>query len=65
MIIFAEILRAIAVFVLLISSGFYVRQLAKTKKQRGLSTFESSMYIIIQIAFILFAVSFLIFVFVE
>lgn len=61
--IFAEALRAISVSVLVISSSFYFRHLEKTKKQRKLSTFELAMYITIQLAFLLFAISLLIFIF--
>jgi len=63
--IFAEILRAISIGVLIISSGFYFRHLVKTKKQRKLSTFEFKMYVIIQIAFLLFTISLLISIFVD
>ncbi|HZG72351.1 MAG TPA: hypothetical protein VEY51_12520 [Chondromyces sp.] len=63
MMIFAEALRAISVSVLVISSSFYFRHLEKTKKQRKLSTFELAMYITIQLAFLLFAISLLIFIF--
>lgn len=65
MLIFAEILRAISLGILVISTAFYSRHLAKTKKQRGLSPFESTMYIIIQIAYLLFAISLLISIFVD
>ncbi|OZU89602.1 hypothetical protein CIL03_00170 [Virgibacillus indicus] len=65
MIIFAEALRTISIVILVFSSAFYLRHLEKTKKQNKLSTFEFTMYIIIQIAYILFAISLLIFVFVE
>jgi len=64
LLIFAEILRTIAVVVLIISSAFYFRRLAKTKKQGEISIFEYIMYIMIQIAFAFFAISLLIFVFV-
>ncbi|RKQ14398.1 hypothetical protein D8M05_13300 [Oceanobacillus bengalensis] len=61
MILFAEILRAISISVLVICSSFYFRYLDKTRKQRKLSTFEFAMYLTIQGAFLLFAVSLLIF----
>ncbi len=64
MIIFAEILRAVSIGLLLITSGFYSRHLVKTKKQRKLSTFEFRMYMIIQGAYLLFTISLLIFIFV-
>ncbi|WP_391122841.1 hypothetical protein [Psychrobacillus sp. L3] len=64
MIIYAEALCAISIGVLIISSSFYLRDLAKTKKQRKLSTFEFAMYIIIQIAYVFFTISLLISIFV-
>ncbi|RIJ63243.1 hypothetical protein CW357_07005 [Rummeliibacillus sp. TYF005] len=64
MILLAEILRTIAIVALIISSSFYFQYLAKTKKQRKLTTIEVTMYILIQIAYLLFAISLLIFVFV-
>ncbi|MDI2589173.1 hypothetical protein OR571_19235 [Psychrobacillus sp. NEAU-3TGS] len=60
----ADILMAIYVVVMIMSSFLYVRHLTKTKKQRKLSTFEYTMYVIIQIAYLLFAISLLISVFV-
>ncbi|WP_066174408.1 hypothetical protein [Bacillus marinisedimentorum] len=60
----AEALRAIAITILVISSSFYFRHLDKTRKQRKLSTFEFVMYVTIQIAFILFTVSLLLYIFV-
>lgn len=65
LIIFAEILRAISLGVLVISSSFYFRHLVKTKKQRKLSSFEFIMYLIIQIAYLLFLISLLISIFVN
>ncbi|MFD1348592.1 hypothetical protein [Oceanobacillus caeni] len=64
MIIFVEILRAVASALLVLSSAFYLRHLEKTKKQRKLSTLEFTMYIIIQIAYIFIAISLLISVFI-
>ncbi|TSJ65759.1 hypothetical protein FPQ10_08980 [Allobacillus sp. SKP2-8] len=63
MIIFVEILRVFASVLLIISSGFYLRHLEKTKKQRKLASIELVMYFTIQFAFILFAISLLIVVF--
>ncbi|TRM10775.1 hypothetical protein FH966_03050 [Lentibacillus cibarius] len=63
MILFVEILRAVASVLLIISSGFYLRHLEKTKKQRKLASLEFVMYFTIQFAFILFAISLLIAVF--
>ncbi|MFJ5770066.1 hypothetical protein [Psychrobacillus sp. NPDC093180] len=60
----ADILMAIYVGVMIMSSFLYVRHLTKTKKQRKLSIFEHAMYVIIQIAYLLFAISLLISVFV-
>ncbi|RKQ30401.1 hypothetical protein D8M06_15965 [Oceanobacillus halophilus] len=63
MLILAEILRAISILVLLVSSSFYFRSLDRKKKQSKLSTFEFTMYIIIQVAYILFTISLLVFIF--
>lgn len=63
MILFAEILRVIASVLLILSAGFYLRHLVKTKRQRKLASLELIMYIMIQLAFILFAISLLIGVF--
>lgn len=60
---FVEILRAIASVLLIISAGFYLRHLEKTKRQRKLDSLELIMYFTIQFAFILFAISLLIAVF--
>lgn len=60
---FVEILRAVASVLLIISAGFYLRHLEKTKKQRKLSSLELVMYFTIQFAFILIAISLLIAVF--
>lgn len=57
----AEILRAISVSIFIISSAFYFRHLDKTKKQRKLAAFENAIYVLIQTAFLLFAVSLLLF----
>ncbi|GGK03647.1 hypothetical protein GCM10007063_27470 [Lentibacillus kapialis] len=63
MILLAEILRVIASVLLILSSGFYLRHLEKTKRQRKLASLELIMYIMIQLAFILFAIGLLIGVF--
>lgn len=60
---FVEILRTIAVFLLVFSSAFYFRHLEKIRRKGKLSSFEFTMYIIIQIAYGLFAISLLISVF--
>lgn len=60
---FIEILRAIASVLLILSAGFYLRHLEKTKRQRKLASFELIMYITIQLAFVLFAISLLMGVF--
>ncbi|WP_438316993.1 hypothetical protein [Sporosarcina sp. FA9] len=65
LIIFAEILRAISTGILIISSAFYLRYLHKAKKQRKLPTFEFTMYIIIQFAYVLFTIGLLISIFVD
>ncbi|ALC88095.1 hypothetical protein AM499_05075 [Bacillus sp. FJAT-22090] len=65
LIILAEVLQAIYIIVLLISSSFYFRHLIKNKKQRKLSTVEYTMYIIIQIAYVFFGISILIYTFVK
>lgn len=55
-----EILRVVASALLIISAGFYLRDLEKTKKQRKLTSLELIMYLTILFAFILFALSLLI-----
>lgn len=65
MVVFVDILRTIAIVLLIFSAAFYLRHLEKTKKQRKLSTFEFTMYINIQIAYGLFAISLLISVFIN
>ncbi|WP_235801848.1 hypothetical protein [Ureibacillus manganicus] len=57
---FAEILLYISTGILIISSGLFLRYLLKTKKQRKLTKFEFTMYIVLQTAFILFGISFII-----
>ncbi|MBD1224725.1 hypothetical protein [Virgibacillus halodenitrificans] len=63
MLLFAETLRTISLVILIISSSFYLRHLTKTKKQRKLSLSELFWFILIQVAFLLFAISLLLFVF--
>lgn len=63
LVIFAEILQAVSLAVLVFSSFMYLRDLTNKKKQRGLSTFESAMYIIIGVAILAFAISLLILTF--
>ncbi|GEL04860.1 phosphoglycerol transferase MdoB-like AlkP superfamily enzyme [Rummeliibacillus stabekisii] len=63
MLIFADILMVIATLLIFLSAAFYLRYLEKVRKQRGLTTFERTLYILIQIAYILFAISLLIRVF--
>ncbi|TMN23048.1 hypothetical protein FFL34_13865 [Lentibacillus cibarius] len=65
MVILADALRTISYLTLIISAGFFLRHLDKTKKQRKLLTAEFTMYIIIQIALALFAISLLISIFVN
>ena len=65
MLILADILMAIYVGVMIISSASYFRHLAKTKKRRKLSTYEYVMFIIIQSAYLLFGIGLLISVFVR
>ncbi|GIN23304.1 hypothetical protein J1TS3_44380 [Siminovitchia fordii] len=65
MVLFVDILRAIASVLLIFSAAFYLRHLGKTKKLRKLSTIEFTMYILIQIAYGLFAISLLISVFIN
>ncbi|KGR77407.1 hypothetical protein CD29_15175 [Ureibacillus manganicus DSM 26584] len=60
MLMFAEILLYISTGILIISSGLFLRYLLKTKKQRKLTKFEFTMYIVLQTAFILFGISFII-----
>ncbi|MFZ0370852.1 MAG: hypothetical protein WAM07_14745 [Halobacillus sp.] len=60
MIDFLENAYEISIAVLLLCSLFYVRQLKKTKKERGLSSFERVMYVVTQIVIIVWLGSFLI-----
>lgn len=52
-----ETLRIIGVAILILSSGFYLRHLTQLKKQGKFSSFDRSMYIVIQIGFLLIALS--------
>ena len=54
-----ENIYGLSIAILLLCSLFYVRQLKKTKRERKLTTFESAMYLITQIAIILWVGSFL------
>ncbi|CAH2717339.1 hypothetical protein BACCIP111895_04531 [Neobacillus rhizosphaerae] len=65
MVIYAEALHTISIVILIICSSFYLRHLVKTKKQRKLSAFEFTMYTTIQMAYIFFAISLLISIFVK
>lgn len=61
---FAEILRTIFVFILIVASGcFYLRHLEKTRKERALSPSERAMLISLNIAYLLFAASIVVSVF--
>ncbi|WP_337969975.1 hypothetical protein [Virgibacillus salexigens] len=60
MVIFAEILRISSLAILVFSSFMYLSDLTIKKKQRSLSTFEFSMYIILAVAVVAFGVSMLI-----
>lgn len=50
-----ESLQQLGVLLLLVCSFFYYRHLKKEKRERKLSSFEFSMIIIIQLAYILWA----------
>ena len=54
-----ENIYGLSIAILLLCSLFYVRQLKKTKRERKLTNFESAMYLITQIAIILWVGSFL------
>jgi len=60
---FAEILRSIAIVLLIFSASFYLRHLDKIKKQRKLLKTEFTHSIIIQTGYGLIAISLLITVF--
>ncbi|MBU9711997.1 hypothetical protein [Evansella tamaricis] len=49
----------VSIAVLLLASLFYVRQMKRIKRDRGLTAFELIMYYIIQTAIILWIISFL------
>lgn len=59
----SEILFSIYVIIMIITSGVYLRQLEKARKHRALTAFERTMYILIQVSYLLFAASLLISVF--
>lgn len=63
MLILSDVLSAIASVLLILSAAFYLRHLQKTKRQRKLIPFEMTMFIAIQLAYVLFAISLLIGVF--
>ena len=65
LILIAEILRTSALILLIFCSAFYLRHLAKMKKQRKLTPSEFAIYIIFHIAYLAFAMSLLIFIFVD
>ncbi len=54
---FAEILWTGSIAILVFSSFMYLSDLTNKKKQRSLSTFEFTMYIILTIAVIAFGIS--------
>ncbi|MFZ0444759.1 MAG: hypothetical protein WAM95_08985 [Bacillus sp. (in: firmicutes)] len=54
-----ENIYGLSIAILLLCSFFYVRHLNKTKRERKLTIFESAMYLITQIAIILWVGSFL------
>ena len=54
-----ENIYGLSIAILLLYSFFYVRQLKKTKRERKLTTFEFAMYLITQIAIVLWVGSFL------
>jgi len=63
MLLFAEILRSIAIVLLIFSASFYLRHLEKIKKQRKLTKTEFTHSIIIHTGYSLIAISLLISVF--
>ncbi|AOV07062.1 hypothetical protein [Sporosarcina ureilytica] len=63
MLILSGILSAIASILLILSAAFYLRHFQKTKRQRKLTPFELTLSIVIQLAYVLFAISLLIRVF--
>lgn len=50
---FVGILQSLGILILIFISTVYLRQLTKIKKERKLLTFESSMFILIEIALLL------------
>lgn len=63
MLIVSEVLSAIASVLLILSAAFFLRHLHKIKRQRKLTPFEMTLFIVIQFAYILFAISLLIGIF--
>lgn len=61
MILFAEIIRTISHVILILSAAIYFRYLDQKRKTAQLSKFEYTVYILIQIAFLLLAISLIIF----
>ncbi|NBJ68935.1 hypothetical protein D1839_05540 [Roseburia sp. 1XD42-34] len=49
----------LSILLLLLSSFFYYIQLRQIKRERKLTTFETSMYILTQVAYLLWAGSYL------
>ncbi len=60
MIIMIEILQVLAIALLVFSSFMYLNDLNKRKKQRKWSTFESVMFVILQVAILMLVVSWLV-----
>ncbi|MDC3414749.1 hypothetical protein [Terrihalobacillus insolitus] len=54
-----ENIYGLSIAILLLCSFFYVRQLKKTKRERKLTAFEFTMYVITQIVIFLWLGSFL------
>lgn len=61
LILFAEIIRTISHVILILSAAIYFRYLDQKRKTAQLSKFEYTVYILIQIAFLLLAISLIIF----
>ncbi|GAB4075049.1 hypothetical protein GCM10028778_25520 [Barrientosiimonas marina] len=56
---YLEVLEAIALGVFTLGSGIYLKELNTNKKQRKLSTFEYTMYILIGAAFLVIIIKYL------
>lgn len=61
--IIAEIFQYLYILITIFTSVVYLRYLEKTRKQRALSTFEWTMYIMINAGYLFLAISILISVF--